>query len=115
MHPSLENCVHAAQEILALPDEQAFFDDLLPEWIRLAGDYTRHRVDWDAYTLEQKKEHSDSRSAAHNAFLEQTRIIARHSAQRGIQMPAFEALSTDRKTWGDLACMAAALVGIRNR
>ena len=83
--------------------------------IRTAVSYAHHRAEWCLAGPEQRRDMSQARTAAHNAFIDACNILSRQMAKSGESTDWRGMLGTDRREIGDFACYIALFVGLTAR
>lgn len=83
--------------------------------IRAAGIYAHYRADWYLAELEQRSEMNQTRTAAHNAFIDACNILSRQMVKVGEPTGWRAMLGTDRGEIGDFACFVALFAGLAAR
>lgn len=85
------------------------------ELLRLAVRYARIRTDWALASIEERAQTDQTRTRAHDAFIEMCDILARAMGRSGADTSWRRELGDDRKRIGDFACHAHAILGIEAR
>ncbi len=89
--------------------------DLLDDLVNAAVRYARIRVDWALASADQRMEMDQSRTHAHDAFIDCCDILSRNMARVGESNDWRSHLGDDRKVIGDFACHLHCLIGIGAR
>ena len=77
--------------------------------------YAQIRAQWQLYTYEQRRELDQTRTLAHNAFIDACNIMSRNMGKHGEDNSWRALLGDDRKTIGDFACYVHCFVGMEAR
>lgn len=89
--------------------------ELKHELIALSVRYARLRADWYLANPDERLVLDTARTAAHNALIDATNILARAMVKAGEDASWRRRLGEDRKGIGDWACYAHAHFGILAR
>jgi hypothetical protein len=85
---------------------------LKSDLIKSAVRYSRLRVEWRLIDLERRKNLSQERTSAHNAFIDSCNILGREMAKIGENNRWRVLLGSERETIGDFACYLNCILGI---
>ena len=91
-------------EDLVRAAEATSFHGLLHQMRRAAARYAGLRAEWALASVEARPGLEDTRSFAHDAFIDACNILSRNMAARGESIEWRRELGDDRKTLGDFAC-----------
>jgi hypothetical protein len=89
--------------------------DLKTELLEYAVRYARIRTDWYFASYEKRKELDDTRTRAHDAFIDSCNILSRNMENAGEDTTWRINLGTDRKVIGDFACFVHYHFGVQTR
>jgi hypothetical protein len=89
--------------------------DLKTELFEYAIRYARIRTDWYLASDEKRRELGDTRTRAHDAFIDCFNILSRNMAQAEEDSTWRTKLGNDRKEIGDFACYVHYYLGIITR
>jgi len=89
--------------------------DLKIALVRLAINYSAHRVQWKLVGVDARIALSPARTAAHNAFIDACNILSRSMLKAGEGNDWRNQLGQDRKEIGDFACFIVLFLGIAAR
>jgi len=103
-----------AQKILEMI-EKTTLTGLIDDLLKTAVRYARIRTDWRFLTLDDKKEKDQTRTLAHNAFIDCCNILSRNMQKNGENHSWRKILGEDRKNIGDFACYLHCVLGIQSR
>ncbi len=91
------------------------WDVLVDQLTKSAVQYARIRVDYKLATPEERREMEDTRTLAHNAFIDSCNILSRNMYKAGEDNTWWGWIGDDRKAIGDFACYLHCLLGILAR
>jgi len=77
--------------------------------------YASLRAEWWLLDAEARQDADPRRAAAHDALIDSLNILSRSQARVGESNQWRGKLGQDRKTIGDFACWATAILGLRAR
>ncbi len=89
--------------------------DLKRELFEYAVRYAAIRVNWFFASEDIRREMDNSRTIAHNAFIDSCNILSRNQASLGEDNSWRTLLGNDRKEIGDLGCFIHLCLGIQAR
>jgi hypothetical protein len=89
--------------------------DLKTELFEYAIRYARIRTDWYLATDEGRRELEDTRTRAHDAFIDSCNILSRNMEQSGEDNSWRIKLGNERKEIGDFACYVHYYLGLKKR
>lgn len=90
-------------------------DDLRDALLASAVRYAHLRVQWELAEPAQRREIDESRTRAHNVFIDDCNILARNQVKAGEDARWRNLLGEDRRDIGDFACHIHLLLGLRAR
>lgn len=105
-----ENNIRIFENILS-----STLSDLKNDLIECAICYARIRVDWQLADVENRKVMEDSRTRAHNAFIDSCNILSRNMEKATENISWRSVLGNDRKVLGDFACFIHYYLGLKAR
>ena len=85
------------------------------ELVTKAVRYARLRVDWQLADIDTRISMDDTRTAAHDTFIDACNILSRNMASQGEENEWRRLMTDDRKEIGDFACHLHAMLGIAAR
>lgn len=103
-----------AREVLVLI-ESTSLEKYRINLVASAVRYARLRTDWAVSPPEARLDMDNTRTAAHEAFIDDCNILSRNMRTHGEDNSWRTRLGDDRKVIGDFACYLHALLGIRAR
>lgn len=89
--------------------------NLKEDLISLAIDYARIRTDYYLLDQSERREKENSRTLAHNAFIDSCNILSRNMLKNGESAEWRVLLGEERKYIGDFACYIHLLLGLKVR
>jgi hypothetical protein len=77
--------------------------------------YANLRAEWQLLAINERLELDDSRTQAHNVFIDSCNILSRNMVKRGEKVQWREELGNERKYIGDFACFIQLFLGLKAR
>lgn len=90
-------------------------DDLRAAFLNSAVRYARLRTDWALFDPQDRRSLDQTRTAAHEVFIDQCNILSRAQSHNGTGNQWRGELGEDRKVIGDFACQIHLLLGLAAR
>ena len=93
------------------------YDEILVElteaFYKAAFEYTKDRVQWNFYTIEEKQENDSSRTHKHNSFMDNYNILLRY-LERTMDVSKLR-IEGERKVLGDFANYVVYKLAVKQR
>ena len=89
------------------------FMSLVSDFYQFAIEYTKCRVDWNFYSLEQRNDNNKYRTSKHDRFIMSYNSLVRYLG-RTMDISDFD-IGEDRKVYGDLANYVVYQLALKQR